>query len=45
MEVFGRMPVLGRIAAADVPAREANAQVDPLIAGLDAILTYSPGRL
>jgi hypothetical protein len=43
MEVFGRVLVLGRVAATDVSASEALPQVDPLIAGLDAILANAAG--
>jgi hypothetical protein len=37
MEMLGRVLVLGRIAAADVPAFQAQPQMDPAIAGLDAV--------
>jgi len=39
VKVFGGVFVLGRVAAADVPADEAHAQMDPGIAELHAILT------
>ncbi len=39
VEVLRRVLVLGGIAATDVPTREALAQMDPLVAGLDAIFT------
>ena len=39
VKVFGGVFVLGRVAAADVPADEAHAQMDPSIAELNAILT------
>jgi proline racemase len=37
MEMLRRMLILGRITAANVPAFQAKAQMDPGIAGLDAI--------
>jgi hypothetical protein len=39
VKMLRRMLVFGRIAAADVPANEAYAQMHPGIAGLQAILT------
>jgi len=39
VEVFGGVPVLGRIAAADVAAGEAEAEVDPPIAAFDTVRT------
>src|ERR1700675_4083218 len=38
MKVFGRVLVLGGIAATDVPATQAQAQVDPSVADLEAVL-------
>jgi hypothetical protein len=38
VKVFGGVFVLGRVAAADVPADEAHAQMDPGIAELHAVL-------
>ena len=34
MKVFGGVGVLGRVAAANMPTGEAEAQMDPFIAGL-----------
>src|SRR5579872_2961282 len=45
MKVFGRVFVLGRIAAADVTADEALSQVDPPIARLQAFLAALAARL
>ncbi len=45
VEVFGGVLVLGRIAAADVTASEADPQVNPLIAGFHAIFTNVAGGL
>ena len=39
MEVFGGVLVLGRVAAADMPTLEADAQMHPGIANFQAILT------
>jgi len=39
VKVFGGVFVLGRVAATDIAADKAHAQVDPGIAGLHAILT------
>jgi hypothetical protein len=39
VKVFSGMFVLGRVAAADIAAAKAHAQVDPGIAELNAILT------
>jgi hypothetical protein len=39
MKVFGGVSVLGRIAAAHVPAYHAEAQMNPLIARLQALFT------
>jgi hypothetical protein len=44
-EVFRRVPVLRRVAAADVTARPAEAQVDPLVADLQAVLAAVGARL
>ncbi len=38
VKVFGGMFVLGRVAATDIAADKAHAQVDPSIAELNAIL-------
>jgi hypothetical protein len=38
------MPVLGGVAATDMPANQAEAQVDPLVAELDAFLAYMLAR-
>jgi hypothetical protein len=38
VEVFGGVLVLGRIAAANVPAFETEAQVYPCISGFQAVL-------
>lgn len=40
MKVLGSVLVLRRVAAADVAADHAHAQVDPSIADLHAILTH-----
>jgi hypothetical protein len=37
MKVFGRVFVLGGIAAADMPATQAQAQVDPGIANFETV--------
>jgi hypothetical protein len=37
MKVFGRVLVLRGIAASDMPARQAQPQVNPGVAGLDAV--------
>jgi len=37
MKVFGGVFVLGRIAAADVPATQAQAQMDPGVAHLETL--------
>jgi hypothetical protein len=39
MEVLSRMLILGRIAAADLPALQAHAEVDPGIPCLYALFT------
>jgi hypothetical protein len=39
MKVFGRVLVLGRVAAAHVPANHAHAQMDPGVAHLHAFFT------
>jgi hypothetical protein len=39
-EMFAGMLVLGRIAAAHVSAAQAQAQVDPAVAGLNAVFTH-----
>jgi hypothetical protein len=39
VKMLGRVLVLGRIAAADVPAFQAKPQMDPCVAGLDAVFT------
>ena len=39
VKVFGGVLVLGRVAATDIAADKAHAQVDPGIAGLHALLT------
>jgi len=39
MEVFGGMPVLGVIAAANMPTFQTDAQMNPSIADLEALLT------
>src|SRR5207302_3922358 len=45
VKVFGGVLVLGRVAAADVTATEAQPQVHPRIADLEAVLTaISAGR-
>src|SRR5687768_18515902 len=38
VEVFGRVLVLGGVAAADVAADSTDAEVDPLVAELEALL-------
>ena len=38
VKVLGRVFVLGLITAADMPANEADAQVHPTVAGLQAVL-------
>lgn len=38
LEVRGRVPVHGRVATPDVPAREALAEVDPVGAELEALV-------
>ena len=45
MEMLGGVLVLGRIAAADMAAGQAQAQMDPGIAGLDAIFADMLGSL
>jgi hypothetical protein len=45
MEVPGGVLVFGIIAAADVPARQADAQVNPAIARFEAIFTTPRARL
>ena len=40
VEMLGRVLVLGRVATANVPASEAQTQVNPRIADFDAILTH-----
>jgi hypothetical protein len=40
MEMFGGVPVLGRIATADFPADKAHAEVDPFVACFDAFFTH-----
>src|ERR1700730_9001935 len=44
-KVFGRVFVLRGIAAADVSAFEAHAQMNPLVAGLEAFLATGCARL
>jgi hypothetical protein len=44
MKVFGRVFVLGGIAAADVPATQAQAQVDPGIANLKTVFASTGVR-
>ena len=44
MEMFGGVLVLRRVAAAHMSADETQAQVDPGIAELNALLTYVRGR-
>jgi hypothetical protein len=45
VEVFGGVLVLGRIAATDMAADQAQAQVDPGISHLEAFLaTFAAGR-
>jgi hypothetical protein len=39
VEVFRGVLVLGRVATPHMPARQAQAQVNPFIAGLNAVLT------
>ena len=39
VKVFGGVFVLGRVAAADIPADQAHTQMDPGIAELNAVLT------
>jgi hypothetical protein len=39
MEMFGGMPVLGRIAASDVAARETEPQVNPGVTRFHAVFT------
>lgn len=43
VKVLGGVPVLRRIAATDMPARKALPQVNPRIAGLDAVFTNPAG--
>jgi hypothetical protein len=40
VEMLGRMLVLGRVAAANVSASEAQTQVNPRIAGFGTVLTH-----
>jgi hypothetical protein len=40
VKVLGGMLVLGRVAAANMPARQAQTQVYPRIAGLGTVLTH-----
>jgi hypothetical protein len=40
VEMLGRVLVLGRVATANVPASEAQTQVNPSIAGFGTILTH-----
>jgi hypothetical protein len=40
VEMLGRVLVLGRVAAANVPATETQTQVNPRIASLRALLTH-----
>lgn len=44
MKVFGRMFVLGLVAAADVPAGEAQTQVNPGFAHFQTFLTARAAR-
>jgi hypothetical protein len=45
VEVFGGVLVLGRVAAPDVAATEAQAQVNPGVASLNAVLAHMLIRL
>lgn len=40
MEMLGCMPILRRVAATDVSALQTHAQMNPLVAYLDAFLTF-----
>jgi hypothetical protein len=44
MEVLGGVLILGVVAAADVPTGEAEAQMDPGVAKLQAFLAASAAR-
>ena len=45
MEVFARVLVRARVAAADVPAAQAHAQVRPrLVTEFDALLAFAGGK-
>ena len=45
VEMFGRVPVLRRIAAPHVPAFQAYPQVNPPISRFHAVFAYVFGRL
>jgi hypothetical protein len=45
VKVFGGVFVLGRVAATDIAADQAHAQMDPAVAELNAILTNMLVRL
>jgi hypothetical protein len=44
VKVFGRVLVLGAVAAADVPALHAQAKVHPLVAELETLFTSARAR-
>jgi hypothetical protein len=44
MEMLGRVPILRIVAATDVSAASAKAQVDPAIAQLEALLATATAR-
>jgi hypothetical protein len=44
VEMFGRVLVLRRVAAADVPARFAQAQVNPIVSDLQTIFAAIRAR-
>ena len=45
MKVFGGMAVLGVVAAADVATIEAEPEMDPAVAGLEAVLAAVGSRV
>ena len=45
VKMLGRVLILGRIATADVATNHTQAQVNPHVAGLNAILAYVRGGL
>jgi len=45
VEMFGRVPILGGVAATNMATREAETEVDPVVSDLETVFTTGTVRL